>query len=118
MRFPGAEDSRVSTSTAKAWHGCGMRTRTPARNGPYVRHSWRLLRAIDPHRLLGTLECVYANARVGGFTMVLPAGLADLWWLTRHIENRHLVGALVQCLARRSAAVTARVDRLLVGEAR
>jgi O-methyltransferase len=45
--------------------------------------------------------------------MISPAGLADLWWLTRRVEEHAVPGAVVQCGVWRGggAAIMARASR-------
>jgi O-methyltransferase len=55
------------------------------------------VRLLDPAHPLASLDGLYATRRVARFTMITPAGLADLWQLTRRAEERRVGGAIVQC---------------------
>ena len=70
-------------------------------------------RLLDPAHPLASLDGLYAARRVARFTMITPAGLADLWRLTRRAEERRVGGAIVQCGVWRggAAALMARASR-------
>jgi O-methyltransferase len=70
-------------------------------------------RLLDPAHPLASLDGLRVTRRVAPFTMITPAGLADLWRLTRRIEQRRIGGAIVQCGVWRggSAALMAHASR-------
>jgi O-methyltransferase len=81
-----------------------------SRTGRYWLGFARLLDAAHP---LASLDGLYATRRVAPFTMITPAGLADLWRMTRRLEERCVGGAIVQCGVWRggAAALMGRASR-------
>ena len=55
------------------------------------------VRLLHPAHPFASLDGVYAARRVAPYTMIRPAALADLWWLSRRAEERRVDGAIVQC---------------------
>jgi len=83
------------------------------RLGRTARYWLGFARLLDPAHPLASLDGMHATRRIARFTMITPAGLADLWRLVRRVEKRRLEGAIVQCGVWRggAAALMARASR-------
>ena len=77
--------------------GTGWRSAVRSRVGRKARYWLGFARMLDPAHPVGSLDGLHATRRVARFTMITPAGLAALWWMTWRAEERRLGGAIVQC---------------------